>query len=180
MTLGFQKSSSKTQQFSGLRGTPYQGEAETRANRASQIGQGWTEQVLRDPLRYRGQSAEMLNPMGRWGMGLNVDRAADEFATQVYGKASATGARMGRLTPEGSAAAAGDAITHALPMLIPNIQAFQQWQFEQPMSLNQYASALANQNVDTQMAGLGSEGRGSSSGMGVQFSLKGNERGTIG
>lgn len=163
---GFNQSSAESQQFSGLRGTQYQGAAEGRANAASNISQNWTKGVMQNPMLFMGQNAEQLNPSGRFGLGFNADRGVEEMGKQMYGMASAQNAIRGRLTPEGANAAAGSAMTQALPQLIPQLMAYQQWQFQQPMGLNQYAANVANQNAQTQFQGLGSQYKGESNSFG--------------
>lgn len=173
MGVGGGASNAEARSRSGLSGTDYFGSAAARTNQAADVAQNWTQQVMSDPLRFGGKTGQDLYGSGQFGLGFNVDPAVRELSRQLYSYASGSGAAQGRLTPEGSEAAAGSALTQALPSLIPQLMQFGQWQFQLPMGINQYAQQVANNNLGNQAQALGQEGRSNSNAFNFDFGLRG-------
>ena len=161
-SIGMAKSQAQSQQASGFRGTGYEGEALARGNHASTLSNDWATQVRRSPSEFQGQTGRMLAPGGIYGMGEAADKAVGQFGVQAFNFASAQGANAGRLTPEGAAGVAGDAMTMILPQLIPQISDRERWQTELAGNLNTQTGNILAQNASVQSQGTGSQGSANS------------------
>lgn len=176
---GSQESSSQSTSRVGLRGTRYEGEAADQTvgqgRQLSRISDTLINPTLeRDPQSYFNFGASML-PGGKYGLGLNADKAVEEFGTMMHGKASGDYGARGFLSPENRGAITGSAIQKSLPFLIPQIQQMQMAQFMAPQSLMQTAKTSAD--FWNRALGAQSDASSSSSGWNFGFGVGGSTDG---
>lgn len=171
--MNFGTSKQQSQAYSGLRGTSSQDYAQDQTVQAGNILTNQANEILRNPMQFRGLSGSQLLPGGRYGLGSNADTAVDELGRQMFSRTSADMAGRGYVSPENQAGVAGSAMQSVLPQLIPNIQQWQQAQFQAPLSLGQYAMLVAQQPANFWNQALGAQSQSS----GNQFSFGFNPTG---
>jgi hypothetical protein len=140
---GYQESESQSQTRTGLRGTPYEGQAAEQAFKQGMLMSDFTNRMFSSPDALLGFGQQML-PGGRYGLGAPTDTAVEQLGRMMFSNASAGGAFRGQLSPENQTAVIGAAMQNMLPYLIPQIQQFQTAQFLAPQSLFNLARTSAD------------------------------------
>lgn len=170
MNFGAQSSRQQSESESGLRGTDYERFAAQEANRAG-VRQGTLYQRLSEGPGALYNFGKQMLPGGRFGLGESLDQAVSELGNQLFGRASASGAARGMVSPLNLGGILGSAVTNALPMILPALQGFQQMQFGAPQSLMSMARSVGDYWTST----LGSKSKGSGKGEGVNASIMSGE-----
>ncbi len=96
-------------------------------------------------------------PGGQFGLGSNADAGVGEMMKRMFGFQSANAAARGQIQPESFGNVAGSAVTRALPSLIPQIQAWQQAQFNAPMQVGGYDMGNAANVADAYSRATGNQ-----------------------
>ena len=84
--MNYGQSESRSEAYSGLRGTQYEGPA---ADEAFQAGRRLTqegERTFADPMRFRGQTGAELLPGGRFGLGAGTDPFTENYGRTIFGR----------------------------------------------------------------------------------------------
>lgn len=165
--MNYSQSKQQADAYSGLRGTDAQDYSKEQTVQAGNVLTNQANQILQNPLQWRGMGGAQLLPGGRYGLGSNADSAVDELGRQMFSRTSADMAGRGYVSPENQAGVAGSAMQSVLPQLIPNIQQWQQAQFQAPLSLGQYAMQVAGQPANFWNQTLGAQSQSKSN----QFSF---------
>ncbi len=146
--MNYNQGKQQSDSYSGLRGTPYADQTYQNYNQSLQDLSGIAQRTRNPSMggglnaqgqtQYGGFSGSQMLPGGRFGLGSNADSGVNEMLSRVFGFQSANSAARGQIQPESFGNVAGSAVTRALPSLIPQIQAWQQAQFQAPMMVGGY------------------------------------------
>ena len=164
--MSYNQSKSRASQETGLRGTPYAGNAAQQANDQGMVGSNLVNQVSQSPVGMLNYGRQAL-PSGHYGLGENVDQGVEALGNYQFGQASKDSATRGQTSPENMSGVIGSSIQNMLPFLIPQLQQHQYQQFTAPQSMLN----LATQSADYWNRALGSQGKSASDAFG--FSAQG-------
>jgi hypothetical protein len=164
---GMQSSDSQSKMLTGLRGTPYEGNAAKQANDQGMLMSNLNNQMFSSPDAMMNFGKQML-PGGKFGLGENADAGVKALGDYQFGQASGNSATRGQVNPENMSAVIGSSMQNMLPFLIPQLQQHQYAQFNAPMSLMQSAKTSA----DYWSRALGSQADSSSSSFGFNATVK--------
>jgi len=164
---GMNTSESQAKALSGLRGTPYEGNAAAQANSQGMLMSNLNKKLFSSPGAMM-DFGKLMMPGGKYGLGENSDMGVEALGDYQFGKASGNSATRGQVNPENMSAVIGSSMQNMLPFLIPQLQQHQYAQFAAPMSLMQSAKTSA----DYWSRALGSQSDQSSSSFGFNMDVK--------
>jgi hypothetical protein len=172
--FNYNQSKQKSESQSGLRGTPYEGMAESNAASAGTNLTNIANQATSDMTKYQGRTGAQMLPTGKYGMASNADPAMENYGKYMFGNASSSAGARGQLAPEQLGGIVGSAVMNSAPTLLPLIQQWQLDQFQAPVSLNQAAVQTAQAPAQNwaNLLGAQASASGSSFGFGVSGSAK--------
>lgn len=155
-----------------MRGTPYDALSATQLYRSGTqlnnvVDQG-VENLRQNPGQWY-QFGSQLMPGGRYGVGVNADAGVNEYGRNMFSQTSADMGSRGFMSPENQGGVIGSAIQRSLPQLIPQMMAFQQQQFNAPMSLIEAARSRAD--FWNQARGARQTSSGEGEGTGFNFGI---------
>ena len=170
--LNFGKQDSEAKSESGLRGTPYFGQAAEGASNALAQNQGITTEILASPYgSFRGMTGQQMFNPGQFGLGAAADEAVKKLLSQSSSRMSADAGNRGQLSPENIPGVAASATRQVLPQLLPQITQMAQWLYQLPEqwknSLFNYGSQMASQYAPFLGAQSNSKSSGINAGMQV-------------
>ena len=167
--FGYSQQQQQSHNETGLRGTQYFDNAAGQANASGNAMSGLSKTLMSSPSAMMNYGRQMM-PGGQYGLGENADSAVKAMGDYQFGRASGNSATRGQVNPDNMSAVIGSSMQNMLPFLIPQIQQFQQSQFNAPQSLMSTARSAG----DYWNQALGSQGSASGSGFGFSANVAGN------